>query len=327
MAFSEMVGHTRLSDYSTARRHDGEIVVVGGTYVDRVSMLRNEPVAGHTTEIESTEEVLGGPGLCLALAMRRLGARVTLATAIGDCAASDRARDLMRDNGVDMLASTTRIPLDRSDLYLSPSGDRVVFNTHAISRSAPYARLAAPALGGARVIVIGSPTPLREAEEIIAAARQDTLIVALLHSRQLREITAARRAILDAAHVVCVSAGDAALLRGNRPGPHTALLTTMGEEGAHIRLDDVELVIPQPNVVETRQTNGAGEAFCAGLTVALAGSRRAGDGVPSLGDVRSAVELGQGYAATHLQAGGNLAFPELDLARMVTRGPLAVLAG
>jgi sugar/nucleoside kinase (ribokinase family) len=329
MVLDEMVDRVRVAERRRAARPGRAVppaLVVGGTYVDRVSMLRSEPVAGRTTEVATAEEVLGGPGLCLALALRRLGARVALATAVGDGPDSDRAMDLLRDNGISVFADRVEGPLDRSDLYVAPSGERVVYNTHAISRTAAYARLATPAASTARVVVIGSPTPVRQAEEIAQSASPDTLLVALLHSRQLKEVAGGRTGILSAAHVVCVSEGDAPLLRGRHPGPGRAFVTTMGAAGVRVLIDDVELVVAQPNIVQTRQSNGAGEAFCAALSVALvAGWHRQNRLRP--GDLRAAVDLAQCYAAIHLSAGGNLAFPQLDLARLAERASQPVLAG
>jgi sugar/nucleoside kinase (ribokinase family) len=303
-------------------------LVVGGTYADRVSMLSAEPLAGRTIEIESSEEVVGGPGLCLAVALRRLGTTVGLATALGNCRASERAERLLRATGVTVFTQAATSPLDRSDLYVAPSGDRVVFNTHALSRSARYAKHASAPARSARVIVIGSPTPVRQAEEIISVAPAGTLTIALLHSRQLREVAAGRGSLLRMADVVCVSTGDEPLLRGCYPDDGAVLVTTHGADGARARLGaGVEIDVPQPDVVDTRNTNGAGEAFCAALTLVLAGRSRDAAWRPDAVDMRHAIEAAHRYAAAHLRAGGNLNFPTGAVADFAARDVLASVAG
>jgi sugar/nucleoside kinase (ribokinase family) len=212
-----------------------------------------------------------------------------------------------------MLGPAVPGPLDRSEVYVAPSGNRIVFNSHALSGAARYAVPASAAAGHASAVVIASPTPLVEADRILAAASPAALKVALLHSRQVREAAAGRTALLSMVDVVCVSEGDAPALRSCYPaGFDGVVVTTRGAEGASIWLSESDTVvdIAQPDVVATRNTNGAGEAFCGALVANVLRYGRGLDAAGSVRRMREAVLDGHRYAAAHLRAGGNLGFPD-----------------
>lgn len=290
---------------------DLDVLVIGGVYLDRISQAGSELMVDATHEVESIAEHLGGPGLCLALALSRLGTRVALRTAIGECPASDRAVRLLEKNGV--MLEGKRFPgavLDRAEIYLSPSGKRVVFNSHAISStvSMPTTRIAEL---GPQIVVVASPTPVAVAETVAEAVHGRATTVLLLHSRQLNEIATGRIRVLELADVVCLSEAEpeAAYLRKLRR--RGILVTTMGRDGATVSLPGAEPVrLSQPEAIDAANTNGAGEAFCAALISEILRERRGGRWKPQLDSICQAVEFAQKYAAAHIRMGANLAFPQ-----------------
>ena len=289
-----------------------ESVVIGGTYVDHIFTTKAEIVTDTTVEIDGRSQLLGGPGISLALSLSRLGTLVALSTAIGECKESAEAAELLAADGAILLGSV--VPdgiLDNSDLYVTPQRRRVVFNSHALSLTVNHLPIVGAFLPTAKLVLVASPTPVEVGEKIFEVAPPEALKVALLHSAQARAVASGQNGIIAKADLVIASYSDGLLmdreLRTNRNG-YTVL--TRGTEGVTLLLadSDKELHIDQPEKVVDGNENGAGEAFCAALCAYLIRLRK-----PSLplteDSLRSASVFAQSYAAAHVRAGGNLSFP------------------
>lgn len=289
-----------------------DVLVTGGTYIDRVCLVGSEPLPGHSIEIREEAEILGGPGLCLALAFRRLGNSVGLATALASCDASKRAAVLLAAEGISLLGCTSTGSLDRSHIYVGPTGERIVFNSHSLSGGTDYAELTTGVAGSAKVIAIASPTPMSAASRIAEEAGSFTPVAMLLHTTQLREVINGYADIPARVDLICMAETDVDVVGGLLPAREGALVvTTKGSRGAAAQIIGGGLPVEfrQSNVVATANANGAGEAFFAGLISWLIINSANTDWPPPMAELGRAIEYANNYAAAHILAGADLAFP------------------
>lgn len=303
----------------TSKRLDA--VVVGGTYLDRILTTRSEIIANTTVEVDSQSQVLGGPGLALAVAFSMLGVRAGLSTGLGECTASDEARSVLAAKGVTLLGSViAQATLDSSDLYTSPCGTRVVFNSHQLSLSVDHPANVGDWPATARLAVVASPTPVDVGERVFGAAPPEVLKVALLHTAQARAVADGRCELLEQADIVIASSSDAQLMNAQlRNAGCGFVIVTHGMDGVCVqsaaRRDSIR--VPQDEKVLHRNENGAGEAFCAALCAFLVKSLPRGETL-RLSELLEAVSVAQSYAAGHVRAGGNLEFPRFQIPDRVT---------
>ena len=292
--------------------------VLGGTYQDDVYWVGSELDFDVSLTAADHERVPGGPGACLALALRRLGAEVRLTTALGDGDDTRRARDLLEDEGVRVRARHHRGPLDHAITLVTPSLESVTVTHRALPPPEPMPSpepLSGPPPGPSGPsglplepskppvpLVVCSPTPLTG----LAARVRGRRIVLVPHRAQCRELTMMRpeerAALLGAVDVLVANEREHAVLAAvPEVASVPAVVVTRGPRGSVLRQGGARL--EQGPAKESQapplNPNGAGEAF----TAALLATRALGAAWPE------AMRAAARYAGRHVTGRSSLSFP------------------
>jgi ribokinase len=240
----------------------GAVAVVG--HVEWVThALGTLPARGHIADLgDPIGEPAGGGGVA-ACAAARLGAAVTLFTALGDDHAAERARQVLGERGVQVLGAARPGPQTPVLSITEPDGERTIMVVG--SRMQPTA---------------GDPLPwdLLAATDAAYYAGEDPGSLQL--ARQARHLVVTARRLDDLraagvrADVLVASANDPAEDPSGLPdalAPGAVILTdgrrggTITERGGDPRRYDA--ADPPGSVVDSY---GCGDSFAAGVTVGLA---------------------------------------------------------
>lgn len=262
--------------------------MVGSYGVGLTMRLDRVPVAGETIAGGIFASGHGGKGSNQAVGAARLGAEVSFLTAIGDDAMGRDAHGLWADEGVDA-SSVVTVPGAATMvgiILVEPSGEnRIVIATGALDQLTPeHVEAFAPSLAEADIAVAQMEIPLPTA---LAALR-------VAHAAGTRTLLnpAPAQALPDDAwetiDVLTPNRTEAAILMGHDPstdespealatelrarGVGTVVLT-LGSDGALICDDEGVTVVPALKAPLVVDTTGAGDAFTAALSVALADGR------------------------------------------------------
>jgi ribokinase len=226
---------------------------VGLTFGSARAPDRGETVIGTLFRTDD-----GGKGSNQAVGAARLGAEVSLLTAVGADTFGDRAYELWEREGVDASAVIRSAePTMTAAILVEASGDnRIVIVPGALSTLTPrHVEGFAPQIESADVLLVQLEIPVESAVralEIGNAAGVRTV---------LNPAPAPSEPIAPRADYIVPNETEA----GAVSGAAGTLVVTLGEEGA--RIGD-ELVPAFP--VRAADTTGAGDAFCAAFAVALA---------------------------------------------------------
>lgn len=260
------------------------IFVLGSFVAACSAKVSAPPRAGESVAAETFLLEAGGKGFNLAAACRRLDAAVDGLFAIGDDALSALAEPaLIR---ADLPAGMLRRrpgPTGAGVGFIAANGETWVA-VHAganMTLGAADARASGTAIAVADMTVAQFETSDAVIAEAFALARTEGRRT-LLTPSPFRPIPSA---ILGATSILCVNRVEAAALAtqlglpdaddvgalGAALFPHgpEALVVTLGAEGALAALPDGALLIQPAFAVTAVDTLGAGDAFAAGLAVAL----------------------------------------------------------
>lgn len=258
--------------------------MVGSYGVGLTMRLERMPVAGETLSGGIFSSGHGGKGSNQAVGAARLGAGVSFLTAIGDDAMGRDAHALWEAEGVDSRTVVTVPGATMVGIILvEPSGEnRIVIATGALDHLTPdHVESFRPDLAAADIAVVSMEIPLPTALAALRVAREEGTRT-LLNPAPAQPLPAEAWTTID---VLTPNRTEAAILLGHEPatveapemlakdlhrhGVETVVLT-LGGDGVLVCDDDgVRSVpaVPAPLVVDT---TGAGDAFTAALSVALA---------------------------------------------------------
>ncbi len=259
--------------------------MVGSYGVGLTMRLDRVPVAGETIAGGTFSSGHGGKGSNQAVGAARLGAHVSLLTAVGDDAMGRDAHALWATEGVDADAvvsipgASTMVGV----ILVEPSGEnRIVIATGALDHLTPgHVEDFRAQLAAADVAVVSMEIPL---PTVLAAIRvaHDAGSTTVLNPAPAQPLPDDAWGAID---VLTPNRTEAAILLGHDPASDEsaeslaaelrargvgAVVLTLGDDGALVCDDGgVTLVpvVPAPLVVDT---TGAGDAFTAALAVALA---------------------------------------------------------
>lgn len=257
-----------------------EVVVVGSANVDLTLNVEHLPRAGETilTDWRGVTRGCGGKGANQAVAAARLGATTALIGRVGNdddadfltrnlSAAGVDVSGLTRDRGATGLAVVLVDSDAENSIVVSPGANATLSPQHLVRH--------AGILAAAAVVLLSMEVPMETLEN--AAQCSGHLVVlnpapfAPL-SRGLRErvdVLVPNRGELAAALGVSVSTTIAEAVEQARAAPWGRIVVTLGADGAlvldHGRVEH----LPAP-AIQAVDTVGAGDAFCAALSVGLA---------------------------------------------------------
>ena len=276
-----------------------QIAVVGSYGVGLTMRVPSMPAAGETLSGGSFASGPGGKGSNQAIGMSRLGASVSLLTAVGDDAFGAAAFELWQTEGVDASAVTTVQGASTmvGVIVVEPSGEnRIVIASGALDHlgASDVARFDG-AIAAADLLVVSMEIPEAAVVAALRAGRRHG-VRTLLNPAPARPLPDEVWPLID---VLTPNRGEALILLG-RAGDladdvyngdemavmytnETELLAlelaertggtvvlTCGRAGAVVVEAGVAVRVPPVVVDRVVDTTGAGDAFTAALAVALA---------------------------------------------------------
>jgi acarbose 7IV-phosphotransferase len=292
----------------------GQVVVVGGASWNSMVYVDAYPTAAPATiHAQRWHETIGSSGAGKALNLARLGVPVSLHALIGNDEEGRRVRDALTAGGVDLVAPTAPGATTRHFNVMDRQGRRVSFLLAPTAGDAANAAEAAldldalePRIAAADVVLL----------EIVDHARR-VIPLALRHGKPIWTdlhsydgVRSFERDFIDAAEVVFLSGDRIADPRPFMERTHAdgarLVVCTLAEEGAIALTAAGWHEIPPEPVEAVIDTNGAGDAFEAGV---LFGELR---GVP----LPIALRMGA-RAAAHSVGSPELASVELSADRLL----------
>jgi ribokinase len=257
-----------------ARRY----LVVGSAIADFLVSVDRLPAAGETVLAKTLTCALGGKGANQATALRRLGNRVAILTAVGADAAGAAFRELFAAEGIEAaFVHTAASPTGVAFPMVLPGGQNAIVAAPSASLALPVAAVTAARreLASATALLLQLEIPFPVARAAMLAARELAVPVFLNPAPAVGEA----RELLRLADVVIPNQLEAEALSGlavttpaealaaaralRSQGPQAAVIT-LGEDGAVVSAPGTDLHFPAYRV-QAIDTTGAGDAFCAGL--------------------------------------------------------------
>jgi ribokinase len=234
------------------------IAVVGSYGVGLTFGVDRLPGRGETIVGTLFRRDHGGKGSNQAIGAARLGAEVSLLTAVGGDVFGDAAAELWAEEGVDA-GAVYRAPLPTmtAAIIVEPSGDnRIVIVPGALSALTPaHVDAFARRIAAADVLLVQLEIPLGTALYALEVARAAGVRTVL------NPAPAPPEPIAPIADYVTPNETEARSVAGSQG----VLVVTRGDQGAE--LGDVHVPAFPARTVDT---TGAGDAFCAAFAVALA---------------------------------------------------------
>jgi ribokinase len=234
------------------------VAVVGSYGVGLTFGAERVPERGESLIGELFRRDHGGKGSNQAIGAARLGADVSLLTAVGEDAFGDGAFALWDEEHVDA-TSVVRAPLPTmtAAILVEQGGDnRIVIVPGALSTLAPaHVDGFAPQIEAADVLLIQLEIPVETALHALGVGRAAGVRTVL------NPAPAPVRPLDATADYLVPNETEAPAVSG----AHGTLVLTLGEHGARLG-DEVVPAFPARTVDST----GAGDAFCAAFSVALA---------------------------------------------------------
>ncbi|HEY6292169.1 MAG TPA: ribokinase [Terriglobia bacterium] len=264
---------------------DARIAVVGSFAVGLTMKVDRFPVRGETILGTSYRVDHGGKGSNQAVGCARLGARVSLVACVGRDAFGEMALQLYRNEGVDTtwVGRSPDLPTGVGFILVKAhSGENcIVLDPGANDLLTPTAVAeSGAALASAQVVMTQLETPAEAAAAALAQGRAHGAIT-ILNPAPARRLPPGVLALAD---ILTPNETEAKALLGHDPQaeiPPGALareligrgakqvVLTLGGDGALIVTASAETLVPAISVPIV-DTTGAGDAFNAGLAVALA---------------------------------------------------------
>ena len=269
------------------------VVVLGGINMDLVATSDRMPNLGETIFGTSFHTAPGGKGANQAVAAARLGAEVRMVGRVGDDQFGPTLLEGMRSEGIDVsgVAVDPDNPSGVALILLDEQAENMIVAVYGANLASDEAQVAAvdDALDGADVLLLQLETPLDVALSAVALAKEwgatvvwdpapalemgheayrlcDVLTPNQAEVEFLTGIAVTDPASAEAAAKVLVEQGV------------RAAVVTLGSGGAFFQTRDEGGLVP-PFSVDAIDTVAAGDAFAAGLGIALAEGQSLADAV------------------------------------------------
>ncbi|HEX9030148.1 MAG TPA: ribokinase [Anaerolineales bacterium] len=259
-----------------------DIIVVGGINIDFMARSRHLPVAGFTIEGDLFRRVAGGKGANQAVAAARLGASIALVGCIGDDDAGQELLALLEEEGIDnqFIVTDSLAPTGVTLTQVDNQGKRQSISVPGANYRLAVSNIPSAAIATARAVLVQMDVPIDCVRETSRLGHSAGAKVILDPSPPIH----LPDELLRLADVVKPNAHEAEVLTGihvhDRASARVAAdrLRDRGVKAVAIQAgNEGNLIVWEDGVswnpllpVNTVDTTGAGDAFAAGLAVALA---------------------------------------------------------
>ncbi len=239
------------------------LTVIGSVNLDFVATAQRLPAPGETVGGARLERYPGGKGANQALAAHRLGTAVRLVARVGHDAFADEALRLLRAEGVDLadVGVDDRAATGVALIVVAADGENQIVVTPGANA---LLRPAHVALRAGDTVLCQLEVPL---DTIAAVARMATGFLAL----NLAPAIAVDPVLLTRPDLLIVNESEAAFYGAALADANGWVAVTHGARGAVLLRRGVEVARAAAPRIDPVDTTGAGDAFCAALTLALAG--------------------------------------------------------
>ena len=235
------------------------LTVLGSVNLDLIVQVADLPKAGETVTGGIYTALPGGKGANVAVAAKRLGAETEIMAAVGDDDYAAQALVNLDQEGV-YLDAVRRVDAHTGLAFITVSDDGENQIAVASGANAAYAPGDVPKLCSDVLI-----TQFEISTKTIAAALDGYTGFVTVNASPARDGVAD---ILKRADLIIVNEGEAARYNLNN---HAGLVAiTLGAKGAELRKGGKVIASAKPPKVDVIDSTGAGDAFAAALTVALA---------------------------------------------------------
>lgn len=263
------------------------ILVVGSINMDLVIKISTVPAPGENVFGNDFQTIPGGKGANQAVGVARLGCRTLLSGRVGKDSFGDSLLASLRDAGVDAthVERDAEVPTGIGLIMIDQNGESSI--VIATGANGGFSRESAgkltEAMRSADIVLLQLELPLDPVADLIDAARAlgkpvvldagppcanpwpSFFDVTILTPNQAEAQALSGRTVTDLA-----SAREAARHLLNK-GPEAVVLK-LGGEGAFLSMRDREKFFPA-HKVDVIDTTGAGDAFSAALSVAVANGK------------------------------------------------------
>ncbi|SMX67822.1 ribokinase [Brevibacterium sp. 239c] len=254
------------------------LTVVGSINIDVTATSRRLPLAGETVSGGVLTRSAGGKGANQAAAAARLGARTRMIGAVGDDSDGTAMLDSLQESGVDVSGVTTSSHATGTAMIMVDAAGE---NQISVCDGANAAATVDGVVFGADEIVLAQlEIPMTT---VIAAARRCRGFFALNAAPAVR----LPQELIDRADLIIVNESEFALNPALREASLVAV--TYGARGAAILHHGNQTAFAPGLSAEVVSTVGAGDAFCAALTIALCSGASPAEALQTANAVGAAV--------------------------------------
>ena len=261
------------------------VIVLGSSNTDMVVPVHHIPARGETIVGGVLVRAAGGKGANQAVAAVRLGAQVRFVAAVGDDDLGGRTLDGLRAEGLDTqyVKVVPGVPSGVALICVDEQGDNSIAvssgaNSHL---SANDVRAASGAFETSAALLVQLETPLHTVREGLRLGRNNNCITVL--NPAPAPDGGLPDAVLSQVDVLTPNEGEVRSLAGGGGSPEEsarillsrgvgAVVVTLGAEGVLVASPGGIRSFPS-HPVHAVDATGAGDAFSAGLAVALAEGR------------------------------------------------------
>lgn len=267
------------------------VVVIGGANTDYLVRGERLPQPGETVDGEEFLTAGGGKGANQAVAAARLGARVVFVACLGRDARGDELERLLRAEGIDTQHAyrDPTAPTGVALVMVDKSGEKQILCAPGANHKLTVSRIraAAPLIRQARVLLMQFEVPMPTVLSAARIARAAGVRIVLDPAPPAKAPSALLKLIdvirpnsseaeaLTGVEVKDVKSARAAARKLLKQGVR-AVAIEAGEQGNLIVWRDGEHCMPRLKV-KTVDATGAGDAFAAAFSVALAEGRDYGE--------------------------------------------------